>query len=94
MVSVFTKESTRILRTIRWSIELRDGDMLRRAAHELCSACGNFGARPVLRLCERLESLGRTGEIANAASLVDALTIEHERLEFALASAIQEAPRL
>jgi CheY-like chemotaxis protein/HPt (histidine-containing phosphotransfer) domain-containing protein len=61
------------------AVRLGDSDALRRAAHRLCSASETFGAVGVSALSGRMERLGGSGGVRDAAALVPALVEESAR---------------
>jgi HPt (histidine-containing phosphotransfer) domain-containing protein len=52
-----------------------------RAAHSLKGSAGNIGAQRLMNVCSQLDEMGRTGELANTAPLVDALGLEFGKVE-------------
>ncbi len=83
-VAIFKEESPRMLDAVRRSIAAGDGPALRRAAHEMKGACGNFGAHRLGALCGALETQGRAGDAASAAQVLEDFLREHARVEAAL----------
>jgi two-component system sensor histidine kinase/response regulator len=61
------------------AVRLGDSEALRRAAHRLCSASETFGAVGVSELSGRMERLGGSGGVRDAAALVPALVEESAR---------------
>ena len=71
---------------------LHDGDAraLEEAAHALRGSSANLGAQAMEGLCLGLEERGRAGDLSDAPSLLDALTVEFERFGVALEAELKE----
>src|SRR5262249_13441261 len=54
-----------------------DGETLGRAAHSLKGSSGNFGALRLQAVCADVERLGRAGQLATLAPLVERLESEY-----------------
>ncbi len=93
LVAIYTEESPRMLGAIRDALASGDAKALRRAAHELKGACGNFGAHPLHALCGALETRGRAGVVAAAEPLLPDVLREQARVIAALL-ALAESPSL
>lgn len=52
-----------------------------RTAHSLKGSAGNIGARAMFAVCKDLDEIGRSGNLAPAGPLVDALGVEFARVE-------------
>ena len=52
-----------------------------RAAHSLKGSAGNIGARRLYEVCRQLDDMGKSGDLAAAAPLVDALGVEFGKVE-------------
>jgi signal transduction histidine kinase/HPt (histidine-containing phosphotransfer) domain-containing protein len=70
---------------LRKAIEKGDAYQLERAAHSLKSALGTIGAKSAWTLAGELETMGRTSRLDEAASILQQLTAELERLTAFLA---------
>jgi HPt (histidine-containing phosphotransfer) domain-containing protein len=57
---------------------------MHRAAHSLKGSAGNIGARQLYEVCRQLDALGKAGDLAGAAPLVDALDVEFDKVESAI----------
>jgi PAS domain S-box-containing protein len=84
VIDAYLAEATVLQTTIRRSIERRDADELRRAAHTLKSNGATFGARTLAEQCGELEERARSGQLADAADLADQIDHELRRVEKAL----------
>jgi two-component system, sensor histidine kinase and response regulator len=52
-----------------------------RSAHSLKGSAGNIGARAMFDICKQLDGIGRTGGLAAAGPLIDALGAEFGKVE-------------
>jgi HPt (histidine-containing phosphotransfer) domain-containing protein len=80
MIRLFADDAPQTVNRIREAIETRDGDALRRAAHTLKGAAGNFEAADVVRAARTLEEMGQSGRFDDHATAWRTLTIEMDRL--------------
>jgi HPt (histidine-containing phosphotransfer) domain-containing protein len=55
-----------------------------RAAHSLKGSAGNIGARRLFEVCRQLDDISKSGDLAAAAPLVDALGVEFGKVESAI----------
>ena len=73
------------LESLRQAIDSSDGEKLYNAAHKFKGSCTNLGAVSMVTLCQRLETLGRAGDIQQAALIVThEMENEGQRLQRAL----------
>ncbi|HEY5658135.1 MAG TPA: response regulator [Myxococcota bacterium] len=84
VVQAYLESSAELLEELWGAAETRDAAALRRAAHTLKSSSRNVGARVLGDLCERLEAMGRAGDVAGAKDRVAEIAAEHERAVTAL----------
>jgi two-component system sensor histidine kinase/response regulator len=84
LAGLFCNESERLLPEIRAALAAAEAERLRRAAHSLKGAINCFGARAAAEVAQRLELLGRDGDLSGAAALLPALEAEVERVRSAL----------
>ena len=56
-------------------------EQMHRAAHSLKGSAGNIGARRLYDVCRQLDEMGKAGDLAGAAPLVDALGVEFGKVE-------------
>jgi PAS domain S-box-containing protein len=73
------------LAQVRAAIARGDSEALARAAHAIKGAAGNFSTTAAFEAAQRLELMGREGEMAGAGAGLSALEAEIERLQQALA---------
>ena len=80
MIRLFADDAPHNVDRIRDAIEARDGEALRRAAHALKGAAGNFEAADVVRVARTLEEMGKSGRFEDHASAWRTLGVEMDRL--------------
>jgi two-component system sensor histidine kinase/response regulator len=85
LVGMFEEDCPRLLEQLRQAIAAGDADTVQRTAHQLKGSAGNFAALNVVQAAQRLEDLGRIGDLSEAADafhdLEDALAVFHAALE-------------
>ncbi len=86
LVRIFLKECPGWLAEMRRGLGAGDARVVQRAAHNLKSCLGNFGARAAFERALRVEQLGREGDLAGADEACRALEQSLERLRPALAA--------
>jgi CheY-like chemotaxis protein/HPt (histidine-containing phosphotransfer) domain-containing protein len=84
LISTFLSDAPQLVRTLRSSLEQRNVEELRRAAHTLKSNGRTFGATALASLSEELELRAQTGTLADAGELVRRIENEYGRVEGAL----------
>jgi HPt (histidine-containing phosphotransfer) domain-containing protein len=84
LISTFLNDAPGLVGTLRSSLEQRDLEELRRAAHTLKSNGRTFGATTLATLSEELERSAQTGALGDAAELVSRTEREYARVEDAL----------
>jgi PAS domain S-box-containing protein len=80
VVAIFWEECPHLLAGIDDAIISGDAVALERTAHRLKGSVGNFGARKVYDLALKLETMGKTGDLANADKASAELREALERL--------------
>jgi signal transduction histidine kinase/CheY-like chemotaxis protein len=85
IVGLFLGECPRLLREVREAVDRGDAARLQRAAHTLKGTVSNFMAPAVVDAAVRLESMGRSGQLAGSEDVCRTLEGEVGRLERALA---------
>jgi CheY-like chemotaxis protein len=90
LIEAFLKECPQRLEESRKALAAGDTVTLRRAAHTLKSSSRYFGARETWQRAERLETLAKTGQLAEAAALLAELEQALDRLCTALVNFMQE----
>jgi PAS domain S-box-containing protein len=84
LISTFLSDAPRLVGTLRTSLEQRNPEELRRAAHTLKSNGWTFGASALASLSEELELIAQTGALAGADELIRRIETEYARVEDAL----------
>jgi HPt (histidine-containing phosphotransfer) domain-containing protein len=87
LIEVFLGDSPKWLDDLRKAAAGRNAVDLRRAAHTIKGAVGYFGADEASAAAERLQELGRAGDIVAALAVVPELEHTLERLTAALRGA-------
>jgi signal transduction histidine kinase/CheY-like chemotaxis protein/HPt (histidine-containing phosphotransfer) domain-containing protein len=84
LVRTFRKDSLKKLRDMKRAITRQDGIALATAAHALKGSAGVFDSRSATAVAERLEAMGRRGELGPARAawkeLVEAVALLREEL--------------
>ena len=70
---LFQDEGPRLLRAIREAINEAEHQQLAAAAHTLKSSSASLGSQDLPKVCEQLETLGRTGTTIGAAEKIATL---------------------
>ena len=84
VIDTFRADAPTLLATLRSSLEEKNADELRRAAHTLKSNGATLGAGDFSELCRELEARARSGDLEGAGDLVDRIEREYGALEEAL----------
>ncbi|HVY72414.1 MAG TPA: response regulator, partial [Verrucomicrobiae bacterium] len=88
-IDVFLDQTPLLLEKIHASIEAANGQELHRAAHTLKGSAANFGARPLVALCARMEKIAAGERFLEAHSC--AAEIDHESAR--VVGALKKIPR-
>ena len=86
VIDAFLADSPMLLAMLRRSLDAKDANELRRAAHTLKSNGATFGAERFSELCRELEQRARNGQLEGASALVDRIEQAYEPLQEALAA--------
>jgi CheY-like chemotaxis protein len=78
MIDLYLADSRVVLERIRVSIDCRDCDELKRAAHMLKGTSGNLGARILASYCSEVESLAAKIDIDGAIGWMNRLEKEYK----------------
>jgi protein-histidine pros-kinase len=84
LIDTMMAEAPKLLHEIRAAVEAADPTLVARGAHTLKGAVSNFGARGAADAALRLEQMGRSGELADAATALAVLEVEMKALAEAL----------
>jgi len=79
------EHSPRMLADIRQAVSDGQGQTLMRAAHKLKGSCGSIRAARAMTLAQKLEELGRAGELGPATALCERLEQELDQVQRVLA---------
>ncbi|MDE3133391.1 MAG: GAF domain-containing protein [Acidobacteriota bacterium] len=90
VVSLFLADAPGLVTSLRSSLELRDAEELRRAAHTLKSNGSTLGAAAFAELCRQAEQQAKEGRLEGVSQLVDGIEREYRALDDALASLVSE----
>ncbi|MEM6793786.1 MAG: Hpt domain-containing protein, partial [Acidobacteriota bacterium] len=90
LVENFLAGAERRVEAIQRSAERADSLGLERAAHSLKGSCGTLGAMRMAQLCARLVEKARGGETDAAQADVEALVVEHGRVQEAFGRQLEE----
>ena len=88
LIDLFIADMGERVKGMQDAIAKRDAAALKRTAHALKGACGNFGAGKLSALCKKLELIVPE-TIGQGADLMRQLTAESERVRAALEQAKQ-----
>ncbi|HEX5271949.1 MAG TPA: Hpt domain-containing protein, partial [Gemmataceae bacterium] len=86
LVRLFLRECPGWEAELRRGLAARDAVALKQVGHKLKSCLGNFGARAAFERAQRVEAIGRAGDLAGADEACRALEESLERLRPALAA--------
>jgi PAS domain S-box-containing protein len=86
IAAMFLEESPIMIARMEDALRRGDSDALERAAHTVKGSVGNFAAKPAFQAAQRVEQIGRDGNMGDAEEAFRALKTELERLEPALAA--------
>jgi signal transduction histidine kinase/CheY-like chemotaxis protein/HPt (histidine-containing phosphotransfer) domain-containing protein len=92
LLSTFVEDSEELVSTMRRAFGEQRADTLRRAAHSLKSNAAGFGAVTLSSLAKDLETLAKSGSLEGAASCLERLASECERVTQRLREADNERP--
>jgi len=87
MAEVFLRNTPARLERLREAAGAVDYRELEWTAHSLKGSCGIFGAHDLVKLCGRLEELGRAKSVDGVTGLLDEVSVEYDRVCAALARA-------
>jgi len=80
LVRLFLADCPLRLRGIKEAVRRGDAEALRKEAHTLKGSVGNFAAKQALAAAQRLEDMGRDGDLAKAGAACIALESQLARL--------------
>jgi signal transduction histidine kinase/CheY-like chemotaxis protein/HPt (histidine-containing phosphotransfer) domain-containing protein len=86
IAEMFLEETPLILAKIKDAVRRGDHNALERAAHTVKGSVGNFAAKHAFQAAQRVEQIGRDGDMGEAEDAYKALDAEIEKLKPALAA--------
>lgn len=84
LIEIYLQDTVVRFAEIDTALGKSDGPVLIRAAHSIKGSSGNFGAKPLARLAQEIESHGKSGSFAAAAAALPAAKAEFARVSEAL----------
>ena len=81
LVKLFVLQSPQLLQEVREAVVCGDAGALERAAHKLRGAAANFGAGAACDVAQRLEQMGRVGDLTHAAEVQEELAMAMRGLQ-------------
>jgi PAS domain S-box-containing protein len=93
LVRVFFADSPRGLEEIKKAVRRGDAKALQRAAHTLKGSVGNFTAKKAFESCQRLETMGRNGDLDAAGEVCATLERELTVLNVELRKLARGSPK-
>jgi len=92
LATIFLSDYPERLAAIRSAVEQRDAGALQAAAHSLKGSAANFGAPEAVSAAERLESMGRSGDLAGVKDAFTNLTVRMAQLTGEMAGLCRSGP--
>jgi HPt (histidine-containing phosphotransfer) domain-containing protein len=89
IVQIYVEDSSGMLRAIHDAVERADAGMLQRAAHSLKGLSATLSAQQVVSAAYRLEQMGATGNLTDAAAAVAAIDQQMNDLNQVVRSYLQ-----
>ena len=84
IIDSYLKDAPERLQSVAEAVALEDAAALQQSAHAFKGLSVTIGAMPLSKLCRSLEAIGRSGTTQGAASSLDRLRLEYQRVETAL----------
>ncbi len=78
LIDVFFEDCPALISEIRLALDKGNESQLQEAAHTLKGSAGVFGAKSLVDVAEKLENMGRTGDLASAG---EAFSIVEEKFD-------------
>jgi HPt (histidine-containing phosphotransfer) domain-containing protein len=91
IIGLVQVECPRLLKAVRAALDGGSASEVERAAHSLKGTVGSIGARESLAVAQRLETLGRQGDLVQAGQAFPQLEEVIQRLQSVLATWTQES---
>ena len=84
LVDAYLDSTPELFATMRQAAATGDGPALQRAAHSLKTGSAGVGALALAAQCKQLEDMGRSGDLTDAAALVDQAAAAYDAVAAAL----------
>ncbi|MCK6624345.1 MAG: PAS domain S-box protein [Anaerolineae bacterium] len=84
LIGIYFESAVPLLAQIQTAVQQGDAPTLYRTAHTLKPGSAYLGAMHFVRLCEELESMGRSGQLEGTTAKLIELEAEFERVKLAL----------
>ena len=92
IIKGYLQDTALRIETMNKAIEKRDTEQLYQAAHALRSPSGNLGATNLYYLCKEMETIAREGSLEEASERILGITIEYDRVYYALKKELMREP--
>ena len=80
LARTFMDDTARHIDHLRELLEAGDAEALQAEAHTVRGSCSDFSADHLSEMAGQLEQIGASGDLSEGAAILDAFTIEFERL--------------
>lgn len=94
LIDIFLADSPGLLTRLQIGSHQMDGHEVRQAAHSLKSSSASVGALELSKMCQVLETMGRSGELDGVSEKFCLAATEYERVKAALNEKKQSLSRL
>jgi HPt (histidine-containing phosphotransfer) domain-containing protein len=88
LAQLLLAECPKMMQSIRSGVERKDIESVQRGAHTLRGSADVFGAKNVVAAAQRLETMGREGDLKDADAALADLEREVDRLQAAMRSVV------
>ena len=86
IIDLFQQDIDNLVQELEQAVQAKDPEAIMRTAHRLKGSVATFSAKPATEAALRLETMGRNGDIRDAAAAFRTLQGELARLQPALES--------
>lgn len=90
IAGMFVTDAPSQMTELREAVESGDADGVERTAHSLKGSSGNIGASRMSEICNELQNVGASGNLARAPEVLEQLEAEFVRVRPALEDQIEE----
>lgn len=92
MITLFLEETPHKIAELQQAVEQHDAERLAYTAHALKSSCAQIGAIPLSELCQQMESIGQTNQLADSELLLVHMKAEYDRVQAVLLAESEQEP--